>query len=82
MEPHTVANDAAIFYTEILPPKLVDLMVEELLEMEKNKVKFDDAGVGGDNNSRVDHKERNSKVSWWYETHWATSVIVSLHSII
>ena len=50
-------------------------MVEELLEMEKNKVKFDDAGVGGDKNSRVDHKERNSKVSWWYETHWATSIV-------
>ena len=75
MEPHTIANESAIFYTEVLPPKLIDLMVEELLEMEKNKVPFNDAGVGGDTHSRIDHKERNSKVSWWYETHWATSVI-------
>ena len=32
MEPHNVAEEAAIFYTEVLPSKLVDLMVEELLE--------------------------------------------------
>ena len=75
MEPHNVTEHAAWYYTEKIPAKLVDIMVEELEEMERDKVVFEDAGVGGDAHGRNDHKVRNSKIQWWYEDHWACSLM-------
>ena len=60
MEPHNVTEHAAWYYTEKIPAKLVDIMVEELEEMERDKVVFEDAGVGGDAHGRNVHKVRNS----------------------
>lgn len=74
-EPHVVANSPLVYYREILPEKLVDIMVDELKEMEQFKVPFDDAGVGGEDNSRIDPSIRNSKIRWWFEDHWACSII-------
>ena len=74
-EPHVLADSPLVYYREILPEKLVDLMVEELKEMEQFKVPFEDAGVGGLENGWVDPKIRNSKIRWWFEDHWACSVI-------
>ena len=75
IEPHVVANDPVVYYREILPPELVDLMVKELKQMEEDRVPFQDAEVGGDVHGRNDHTIRNSKVNWWYEDHWSNSVI-------
>ena len=75
IEPHTVCDDVRIYYREILPPELVDLMVKELKQMEEDRVPFEDGGVGGDAHGRNDLTVRNSKVNWWYENHWACSVI-------
>lgn len=72
---HRVADQPVVYYREVLPPSLVDLMVEELLEMERLNVQFNDAEVGGDNHGRMDHEVRNSKLHWWPEHHWACSII-------
>lgn len=74
-ETHIVARSPTLFYREVLPSELVDLMVKELKEMEEFKLPFDDAGVGGADNSRIDLSIRNSKIRWWREEHWACSVI-------
>lgn len=75
MVEHVVTNSPVIFYREVLPPELVDLMVKELKEMEEFKVPFEDAGVGKEKYGIVDHSVRNSKINWWFESHWACSVI-------
>ena len=74
-EPHVLADSPLVYHREILPEKLVDIMVEELKEMEQFKVPFEDAGVGGEDNSWIDPKIRNSKINWWFEDHWTCSVI-------
>ncbi|NDB56260.1 2OG-Fe(II) oxygenase [archaeon] len=72
---HVVAEEPVVFYREVLPSDLVDLMVKELREMEEFRVPFEDAGIGGEKYGRIDHSMRNSKINWWYEGHWACSVI-------
>jgi PKHD-type hydroxylase len=72
---HIVTDNPAIFYREVIPSKLVDLMVEELDEMERFKLDVEDAGVGGGRDDRTDHKIRNSKLVWWDEAHWACSIM-------
>ena len=74
---HIVTDNPAIFYREVIPSKLVDLMVEELDEMERFKLDslvepVEDAGVGGGRDDRTDHKIRNSKLVWWDE--WRSSL--------
>ena len=75
MEPHNVTDHGAWYFTEKVPDKLVDIMVEELEEMERDRVPFEDAGVGGDLHGRNDRTVRNSKVQWWYEDHWVCSLM-------
>tara|TARA_A100001035_G_C27560326_1_gene398271 strand:- start:69 stop:692 length:624 start_codon:yes stop_codon:yes gene_type:complete len=72
---HRIVDQPMLYYREILPAKLVDIMVEELKEMEHFKVDFEEAGVGGDRDDRNDHQVRNSKVHWWPEHHWACSIM-------
>lgn len=75
MYTHKVA-EPLVFYTEVVPPIIVDTMVEELQEFAaKNANTFEDAQVGGSQNGRLDHKIRNSKINWWYEDHWACSIM-------
>lgn len=75
MYTHKVA-DAVVFYAEVVPPIIVDTMVEELKEFaSKNANTFEDAQVGGDQSGRLDHNIRNSKINWWYEDHWACSIM-------
>lgn len=74
-EPHIIAESPLVYYREVLPEDLVDLMVKELKEMEEFKVPFEDAQVGGEQHGRLDHQVRNSKINWWYENHWTCSVI-------
>jgi PKHD-type hydroxylase len=74
-EPHIIADTLA-YYTEILPEKLIDLMVEELKEMEQFKVPFIAGGMGDNpDDPGFDKKIRNSKLYWWFEDHWACSII-------
>jgi len=67
------AQIPCIFYQEVIPPKLVDLMVEEVEKInEKNE--FEDAKTGSLDKAVLDTKTRNSKIKWWYESHWVCSV--------
>ena len=67
------AQIPCVFYQEVIPPKLVDLMVEEVEKInEKNG--FEDAKTGSLDKAVLDTKTRNSKIKWWYESHWVCSV--------
>jgi PKHD-type hydroxylase len=75
MENHVIAESPLLYYRECLPSELVDMMVKELKEMEEFELPFEDAGVGGERFNRIDHKVRNSKIRWWNQEHWTSSVI-------
>ncbi len=65
------ASTPCLFFQNKLPSKLVDLLVEEV-----DKIKdFNEAKTGSLDGAVLDHKTRNSKISWWYEDHWACSII-------
>jgi PKHD-type hydroxylase len=68
---HKVA-EAVDFHIQVVPDKLIDLMVEEVEKM--NIETFKNAEVGGDIRGRMDEKIRNSKINWWYEDHWVCSI--------
>lgn len=72
---HRIAEQPMIYYREVIPSKIVDVMVEELRELERMNVPFEDAGVGGELHGKNDTKVRNSKLNWWPEHHWACSVM-------
>jgi hypothetical protein len=75
MDNHKIAQGVT-FYTQKVPDKLVDLLVEELTELEKhaNLEEMENAQVGGEKHGRTDYDVRNSKLHWWYEDHWACSI--------
>lgn len=71
---HIVAKSPLLFYTQAIPEKLIDLMVDQLDQMDQSEDNFKPAGVGG-SQDWYDNKIRNTKVGWWYENNWACSVI-------
>lgn len=75
MNNHKMAK-GVVFYTQKIPDKLVDLMIEELYELERhtNLEEMQNAKIGSENSSKLDHSIRNSKLHWWYEDHWACSI--------
>ena len=61
---HRIAEQPLVYYREVIPSKIIDVMVEELREMEEFNVPFEDAEVGGDRFGKMDHSIRNSKLNW------------------
>jgi PKHD-type hydroxylase len=72
MSEHKIAKPCG-YYAEVLPPKLLDLIVEEIEKISEDDYK--EATVGGGEDSKVSAIVRDSKITWWYETHWVTSII-------
>jgi PKHD-type hydroxylase len=74
MEPsnkHQVAEDPFVFYEQIIPDKLVDLMVEELPKYDGS---YAEAEIGDRQTGALFENKRNSKVSWMYEDDWVSSM--------
>ena len=72
---HVVANTPTVYSKEMLPEKLVNMIMEELEKMEQSNFPFEDASVGTSIGSKIDLEVRNSKIGWWFEDHWACSII-------
>ena len=68
---HQVAEDPFVFYEQIIPEKLVDLMVEELPKYEGQ---FVEAQIGTSSNGATFEMARDSKISWMYEDDWVSSI--------
>tara|TARA_R100000005_G_C4879779_1_gene132028 strand:- start:29 stop:640 length:612 start_codon:yes stop_codon:yes gene_type:complete len=68
---HIVAQDPFVFYEQIIPEKLVDLMVEELPKYEEQ---FVEAQIGDSTNGALLESARDSKISWMYEDDWVSSI--------
>ena len=73
-QPHIIAASPLVYYIDVIPKKLIDIMVEEVMKIEKNDANFEQSGIGG-NDTWFDSKIRNSKIHWWYDSHWACSII-------
>lgn len=74
MEPsntHIIAQDPFVFYEQIIPEKLVDLMVEELARYDRSYV---EGQIGDRTNGATFENKRSSKVSWMYEDDWVCSI--------
>ena len=67
------AQTPCVFFQDVIPHKLVDLMVEEIEKLDKDKA-FVDAKTGALDKAVLDSKTRNSKITWWYESHWVSSI--------
>jgi PKHD-type hydroxylase len=59
-------------FERVIPPKLVDLMYEEYLDLIDSDM--EEASVGGANDNSVNKKVRSTKVSWWKSGHWVCSI--------
>lgn len=68
---HIIAQPVVHF--QKIPPELVDLMVKEIEN--SPSLEFTTAQTGSDQYPQTDMGIRNSKVNWWYEDHWVSSII-------
>lgn len=68
---HQIAQDPFVFYEQIIPDKLVDLMVEELPKYDGS---YTEAYIGSHHNGVKSQNQRDSKVSWMYEDDWVSSM--------
>lgn len=68
---HLISQPVVHFQT--IPPELVDLMVKQI----ENEpiIEFSNAQTGGDYKPSLDTNIRDSKITWWYEDNWASSII-------
>ena len=71
MKKHKFAYPIA-YYELAIPEELIDLMVAEYENIESES--FSEGTIGPIDSSSVNLQIRNSKISWWYENHWVTSI--------
>jgi len=70
---HKIAEPVT-WYTKVIPDKLIDLMVEELEKINKEEFEVAQIGAGPYTVGVEDMSIRNSKINWWYEDHWVSSI--------
>jgi PKHD-type hydroxylase len=71
MPDHKIAQPAG-HYEEIIPSELIDLMVKEVEKMSPDV--YSEAKIGTLDDSVFSLEARNSRISWWYEQHWVSSI--------
>lgn len=71
MDYHKIAHSAG-YYPLAIPEELIDLIVAEVNNTEFQE--FHESVVGPEGQETLYPQVRNSKVSWWYEEHWVTSI--------
>lgn len=71
-------GDSSVYFKQVLPEDLVDLMVKSL---SNEKIEYKDGEIGNDEDSTIDLSVRNSKISWLEETHWISSIFFHYFSI-
>jgi PKHD-type hydroxylase len=68
---HIIAQPGAHF-EQIIPSELVDLIVKEVENVPE--IQFNSAQIGNDTTNGEFLTVRNSKISWWGESHWVCSI--------
>ena len=68
----TKVAKSAGHYEAVIPDELMELIVKEVESIDYDV--FCEAAIGDSGNSVIETKTRNSKVAWWYEDHWVTSI--------
>jgi PKHD-type hydroxylase len=72
MNEHKIA-EALVFCTDILSEELLDLIVKEIENIDNTE--FEPSLIGSENQHELYTEIRNSKISWWFEEHWVSSII-------
>jgi PKHD-type hydroxylase len=81
MSTHKIAISSG-YYSKVIPDELMELIVKEV-NSEIYEGGTEEASVGGAyENSFLDLKIRNSKLSWFYEEHWVTSIFAHYFNTI
>ena len=75
---HQVAQDPFVFYEQIIPEKLIDLMIEELPKYDGT---YAEAQIGNASNGITLELQRDSKISWMYEDDWVSSIFAHYFNI-
>ena len=75
---HNIAR-SPIIYEQIIPEKVVDLMIEEILS---NEVSYAEAKIGTRESSGKFVELRNSKTSWIYNDSWITGVFAHFFNMV
>jgi len=72
-EEHLIVNSPVAFFEQAIPSDLVDLIIKEYDNIPKDQ--FQDSEVGPNAmEGQTIVKLRDSRVSWWYEQHWISSI--------
>jgi PKHD-type hydroxylase len=71
MPEHNIAKPVGHF-EQVIPSELIDLMVKEVESMSPEI--YSEASIGNNDDSKIVLEARNSKISWWYEHHWVSSI--------
>jgi PKHD-type hydroxylase len=71
MPEHNIAKPVGHF-EQVIPSELIDLMVKEVESMSPEI--YSEAFIGNNDDSKLVLEARNSKISWWYEQHWVSSI--------
>jgi PKHD-type hydroxylase len=68
---HIIAHPAAHF-EQIIPAELIELMVKEVENIPE--LQFSSGQIGNEDAHGQFLKIRNSKITWWQEFHWVSSI--------
>ena len=68
---HVIAQPGAHF-EQVIPDELIDLIVKEVESVPE--IQFNSAQIGNDYSNGEYLAVRNSKISWWQESHWVSSI--------
>lgn len=72
-EDHLIVNSPVVCFEQVIPDKLINLILEEYNEIPENS--YEDSEIGNSiQNAAIVESIRNSKITWWYESHWISSI--------
>jgi PKHD-type hydroxylase len=72
-EDHQIINTPVAYYEQVIPEDLVNLIAKEYHNIPKEQ--FVESEIGSNAASALTYsKIRDSRVTWWYETHWVSSI--------
>ena len=70
-EEHKISQPIG-FFEQCIPSELIDLIVKEVDTINGNN--YAKASIGSLSDCQIMEETRNSKISWWYEEHWVSSI--------
>ena len=67
-----IISQSIACYEQVIPSDLIDLMLKEIDNIPSNNFFEGEIGMGED--FVIEKNTRNSKISWWEDSHWVSSI--------